>query len=564
VSINENATAGPQLAFESLLSQLVDRADEVRASHARLRELIRVTNDLTSNLDLPTVLRRIVEIAVDLVHAKYGALGVLGPDKRLEQFIHVGTDSELADRIGLLPQGKGLLGVLNDGHHAVRRDKIAEDDRSIGFPRNHPAMSSFLGVPIRVRDEIFGNLYLTEHREGSFSADDEALASALAATAGIAIENARLFEDAVYRERWSTALAATARQLVNDDTEPHLDHLVDQVRSLAGADLVTIAYVSPDRRSLTVSHIAGDADDQLAQTPFPIEGSVTAEALSNSEPIIHRGPRRRADDDASFDARALLCHAMVIPFRFNNATAGILNIARKPEKGPFNARDLDLGKSFASHISVSLARADAREAHRKIALMEDRTRIARDLHDHVIQRLFATALTLQAASAAVDQDTTPALLTAQIAEIDGAITQIRQSIFSLQQDVGSADSSVRGRVLEIVNRLEDQLATRPQVTFEGPVDLMAAPAVADDLIAVVNEALTNVVRHARATLVDLVVRAENSAITVEVLDNGVGPGNSPRLSGLNNMRSRAEARGGTFTIESGASGGTRIEWTVPV
>ncbi|WP_456697130.1 GAF domain-containing protein [Aeromicrobium sp. P5_D10] len=555
------STAGPRLAFESLLAQLVDRADEVMASHDRLRELIRVTNDLTSNLDLPTVLRRIVEIAVDLVHAKYGALGVLGPDRRLEQFIHVGTEDGLAQHIGLLPQGKGLLGVLNDGPHAVRRDAISEDDRSIGFPRNHPAMSSFLGVPIRVRGELFGNLYLTEHRSGSFSADDEALASALAATAGIAIENARLFEDAVYRERWSTALAATARQLVNDDTEPHLDHLVEQVRTLADADLVTIAHVTLDRDALSVDHAAGIGAESVIGSSFPIKGTVTAQALRSGEPMIFTGS---AEPDAhSFDEEALLRHAMVIPFTFNSSTAGMLSVARCPERDPFSARDLELGRSFASHISVSLARADARDAHRKIALMEDRTRIARDLHDHVIQRLFATALTLQAATSTVDPDTTPQLLTAQIAEIDGAITQIRQSIFSLQQDVGSVGTGVRARILEIVDRLQDQLTSRPRVTFHGPVDLMAESDVADDMIAVVNEALSNVVRHAKASSVDISVSAAGGQVSILIVDDGIGPGESPRLSGLRNMRSRAEARGGRFEIEPVPAGGTRVDWTVP-
>lgn len=559
---NDTTAAGPRLAFESLLAQLVDRADEVMASHERLRELIRVTNDLTSNLDLPTVLRRIVEIAVDLVHAKYGALGVLGPDRRLEQFIHVGTEDGLAQHIGLLPQGKGLLGVLNDGPHAVRRDTISDDERSIGFPRNHPAMDSFLGVPIRVRGELFGNLYLTEHRSGSFSADDEALASALAATAGIAIENARLFEDAVYRERWSTALAATARQLVNDDTEPHLDHLVDQVRRLADADLVSIAHLNPDRDALSVDHASGIGAESIITASFPIKNTVTGQALRSGDPVIFTGSPEPAAH--SFDEQALLRHAMVIPFTFNSSTAGILSLARSPERDPFSPRDLELGRSFASHISVSLARADARDAHRKIALMEDRTRIARDLHDHVIQRLFATALTLQAATATVDPKTTPQLLTTQIAEIDGAITQIRQSIFSLQQDVGTVGTGLRARILEIVDRLQDQLVSRPRVTFHGPVDLMADADVADDITAVVNEALSNVVRHADASTVDISVSATGGQVSILVVDDGEGPGESPRLSGLRNMRSRAEARGGWFEIKAVPAGGTQVDWSVPV
>ncbi len=197
-----------------------------------------------------------------------------------------------------------------------------------------------------------------------------------------------------------------------------------------------------------------------------------------------------------------------------------------------------------------------------MALLEDRSRIARDLHDHVIQRLFATGLNLQAAASAAD----PALaerITAQIQEIDGAITQIRQSIFGIRRDGESTSVSLRARILEIVDRSADQIANRPRVTFLGPVDLMADASLTDDMSAVVTEALTNAVRHAEAQQLEVTVSAVSGRVSIEVIDDGVGPGDSPRLSGLSNLRERAEARGGTFEISEASGGGTRLVWSVP-
>ena len=190
---------GPKLEFESALTHFVDRAQEMMSSQARMRDLIRINNELTSNLDLPNVLRRIVEIGKELLNARYAAMGVIGDERRLEQFIHVGMDPEVYEQIDHLPEGKGLLGALIDDPQPVRLETIASDTRSSGFPTHHPPMESFLGVPIRVRNEVYGNLYLTDSVNGVFSSDDEELAEALAATAGIAIENARLFDDSTYR-----------------------------------------------------------------------------------------------------------------------------------------------------------------------------------------------------------------------------------------------------------------------------------------------------------------------------------------------------------------------------
>ncbi len=230
--LDDSQSPGPALEFEVVLAQFVERAERMMRSQSRMRDLIRVNNDLTSNLDLETVLRRIVEIGLELIQARYGAMGVIGDERRLEQFIHVGMDPEIVAQIEHLPEGKGLLGALIDDPRPVRLSTIASDARSSGFPANHPPMNSFIGVPIRVRDAVFGNLYLTDSKNGEFSADDEEFAQALAATAGIAIENARLFEDAEYRARWSTALVDVSRRLMTAEDSDEVDVLLSRVKEL--------------------------------------------------------------------------------------------------------------------------------------------------------------------------------------------------------------------------------------------------------------------------------------------------------------------------------------------
>lgn len=554
---------GPDLEFEGLLDQLVNRAGHMTRAHRRLRDLIRVNNDLVSNLDLETLLRKIVEIGTELIHAEYGAMGVIAADQSLEKFITVGMDEETVALVGELPEGKGLLGAVISDPRPVRLAAICEDARSSGFPEHHPPMRSFLGVPIRVREEVYGNLYLTDSRNGEFSADDEELAEALAATAGIAIANARLFDDALYRERWASALADTARRLMEDDDDQHLGFLLEQVRELAEADLVCIARTSADGADLIVDRAIGVGADDLRSMSFPVEGSVSGQALRSGEPVLVSDGSALAD--LGFEQQTLLGPAMTIPFTVGPGPGGVLSLARLSGRPVFATRDLDMSRSFASHISVSIERAQSHLVRRRVALLEDRSRIARDLHDHVIQRLFATGLNLQAAAMRLaPQDAED--VTAQIREIDASIAQIRQSIFALNRDAEVTTVSLRARVLEIVDRLQadDHVGPRVQVAFLGPVDLMADADLTDDVTAVVAEALANVIRHAGAVHVDVVVSAAAGRVSVEVTDDGVGPGSSRRSSGLANLRARAEGRGGEFDLLPAPSGGAQLVWSVPV
>ncbi|MGJ9423678.1 sensor histidine kinase [Aeromicrobium sp. CF3.5] len=552
---------GPDFEFDQVLAQLVERADHMQRSHHRLRDLIRVNNDLTSNLDLETVLRKIVEIGVELVHAEYGAMGVIADDNTLEQLITVGMDDATIALVGEMPQGKGLLGALIDDPSPVRLAEISDDARSSGFPADHPPMRSFLGVPIRVREQVYGNLYLTDSRNGEFTADDEELAQSLAATAGIAIANARLFEDSLYRENWASALAETARLLIQDDDEEHLGFLMGRVKDLADAALVAIARVSSSGEDLIIDRAVGAGAEEMGAMSFPVDGSASGEAVRTRQPVLI--PDTCAQD-FGFAQRSELGPAMTIPVAMGSGVGGVLIVARLHGSPVFGVRDLDMGTSFASHVSVSIERAESRMVRQRVALLEERSRIARDLHDHVIQRLYATGLSLQAVAMKLPAEAAEDV-TGQIREIDASIAQIRQSIFALNRDSQVTTVNLRARVLEIVDRVETQEATglRPRVTFLGPVDLMADATLTDDVAAVVTEALANVQRHADAQKVDLVISAAAGQVTVEVTDDGTGPGASPRLSGLANLRARAEGHGGSFELLPASGGGTQMIWSVP-
>lgn len=553
-------SAGPKLQFESVLTHFVERAEEMISSQSRMRDLIRINHELTSNLDLPNVLRRIVEIGKELLNARYAAMGVIGDERRLEQFIHVGMAPDVYQQIDHLPEGKGLLGALIDDPQPVRLEAIASDARSSGFPAHHPPMDSFLGVPIRVRDEVYGNLYLTDSLNGAFSPDDEELAEALAATAGIAIENARLFADSSFRARWSSALAETTTRLMADEDDDHLSVIVEEVRRLADADLVTIALISDNGDEIVVDRASGSGADDLLSRSFSLTETFVGAALSEWEPILI--DEQHQLEPYGLAHEAVLGNAMVIPFGRRDKPVGVLAVSRSTGRLPFGPRDLELGVSFASHISLALDREESQRTRRRVALLEDRGRIARDLHDHVIQRLFATGLSMQGTAAIVGDEAAEQIAT-QIDELDGAIAQIRQSIFAMRRDRESTTVSLRARILEIVDRVSDQMATKPRVTFSGPVDLMASGGLTDDIAAVVTEALANAVRHARATTVDVNVTAAAGHVTIEVTDDGVGPGDSPKLSGLDNLRQRAESQGGTFAIHRASGGGTRLAWSVP-
>ncbi len=560
----------PLLEFDQLLLQLVDRAQELMGTQSRLRGLLAANTAIIGNLALPVVLRRIVEVACDLVNARYGALGVLAPVGGLEEFIHVGMDDDAVERIGHLPAGKGLLGALIDDPQPIRLRNIGDDPRSVGFPANHPPMASFLGVPIRVRDEVFGNLYLSESASGRFSEDDERVVIALAATAGVVIENARLFEQSKRRQDWLQASMQIQQRLMAPGGEDPLKLIARQARLLAEADLVSVVLPAVDPEVLHVAVASGARSEDIVGYTYPREDSMVGLALQTGQPVM-LGDAATEDRQVVHLSRVLeVGPTMVVPLIGAEGTRGALTVARQRGRRRFDDADLDMALAFANHAAVALELADARHDQERVLLLEDRDRIARDLHDHVIQRLFAAGMTLQGAAGLREAERT-ARIDRVVTDIDDVIAQIRTSIFGLRGSVAQRPNAPRARLLEVVGEARRVLGFEPRVRFGGPVDTMVGPDLADDLVAVAREALSNAARHAQATTVELSVTVAADALSLEVVDDGVGLGEITRRSGLDNMRVRAEQYGGTLEVGPAPAEhttpnreGTHLRWTIPL
>ncbi|ABW11406.1 GAF sensor signal transduction histidine kinase [Parafrankia sp. EAN1pec] len=551
-----------RLELDELMAQLVERAHEVMTTQGRLRGLLRAHRAVAADLSLEVVLRRIAEAACELVDARYGALGVIARDGRLEQFIHVGMDADLVGRIGHLPRGEGVLGLLTAEPRAVRLDDIAAHEHAVGFPPGHPPMRTFLGVPIKVRSEVFGNLYLTEKRGGRrFTAQDEELVLALAASAGVAIENARLFGAAQRRQQWLQASADIMRHLLADGPEP-LTLIVARAREVADADLACVLLADGATEELLVDAADGPQADRLLGESVPMAGTLAGRAVAAGRPLLV--------DDAAAEPGVTgfggldIGPLMVIPLVGAQVGTGAVVLARGPAGRPFADGDLDMAATFAGHVQVALGLAASRATRDRLLVLEDRDRIARDLHDHVMQRLYAVALGLQGMAAAEERPQSAGRLTTYVDDLDATIREIRSTVFELRGRRSTGGPGVRARLGEIVEEVAEALGFSPRLRVDGPLDTALEGNIADHLLAVARESLSNVARHARASRVELSVTVGQGWLCAEVTDDGVGLGDTGRRSGLRNLRSRAEELGGTFDIAPGPSGGTRLRWAVPL
>jgi len=547
----------PRVQLDRLLDELVERAREVLTTQGRLRALIRANQMVVEQLDLPIVLRRIVEVAVDLVGAQYGALGVIAPGGGLEQFIHVGMPPEQVELIGHLPQGHGLLGALIDDPRPIRLDHITDDQRSAGFPQHHPPMGSFLGVPVRVRDEVFGNLYLTNAKSGSFGADDEQLAISLAGTAGLAIDNARLFAQTKLQEAWAAAAAEITAVLPELEQRDSIGILVEKVLQISGADFVAVTLPTDDSDQLVIEAAQGSGAEALVGRVFPSPGTIAGSVFDSKQPRLVEDSRTVTGLQWELEPGPV----MALPLLSSGRVHGVMVVGRKSGRIRFTRDELDMAADFAAQASIAMELGRRRADKVRMQLMEDRARIARDLHDHVIQQLFATGLELQGVIPGIP-DALADTVSRSVANLDMAITQIRHAIFALSATAGPS-ASLRNQVIEVTNELTAWLPRAPTVNFSGPVDVLVTGEVADDALAVVREALTNVVKHASAHHATVNVVAVGDSVVVEVADDGAGTGPLERRSGLANLEMRANRHGGSFTFDS-RPGATRVRWEVPI
>ena len=551
-----------QLHLRELLTEVQDRIEQIVKGRDRLDGLVQAMLVVTSGLELDATLRTIVHTAIELVDARYGALGVRGHDHELTEFIYEGIDEATRQLIGPLPEGRGVLGVLIDEPTPIRLDSIFHHPASVGFPPNHPPMSTFLGVPIRIRDEVYGNLYLTEKVSGQpFSGDDEVLALALASAAGIAIDNARLYEQSQARRAWIEATRDIGTELLSG-TDPTTAYqlIAEKALRLTGAAVTLVAV--PVDNDMATSNVAdllivetvGAATTSTAGQTIPIAGTSIGQAFHE------RSPRRLDKIDVPIDGVECAGPALVLPLRTTDTVAGVVVALQHDGARPFSDEQLEMMAAFTDQAALAWQLASTQRRIRELDVLADRERIARDLHDHVIQRLFAVGLVLQGTIPRATSTEVQQRLSGSVDDLQGVIEEIRTAIFDLH---GTSPGITRLR-----QRLDEAVAQfagsdlRTTVQFVGPLSVVDA-ALADHTEAVVREAVSNAVRHADAKTLAVTVTVEDD-VCVEVIDDGRGLPSDITGSGLTNLRHRAHQAGGTFTIEDAPGGGTALRWSAPL
>ena len=524
-----------------------------------------------SGSQLEATLHDIVQAAVRHVNAGYGAMGVLTPDgRRLDRFVIVGMGPQDRDRIGQPPTGHGILGLLVDEPETVRLDDLGAHPASTGFPPGHPPMHSFLGVPVRVGDSIFGNLYLTEKSDGGpFTPADEEAAQALAAVAGMAIENARLAERAEARRKWGQAATEMATALLSGaDPDDVLRAVSTQVSALTNADMAGVLSPSlDDDETMTIVAAVGHASGDVEGVRLPrASGSYLAQLQEAGVPRliedVSTTPLLGLNSPAAVEVTAAFGPAMTAPLG-HTPGQGLLTVMRSAGREQFSPDDLDLLSAFAAQASVVLELARAQERERRLQVQADRDRIARDLHDHVVQRIFATGLALDRISRSLEE-TSPevaARIADRVDELDGTIARIRSSIFELQEADDASPDAVRRRISDVVRSVTEAHDLRADLRIGNEVEDLP-PDLVQDVVAVVRELVTNVVRHAEASRLTVAV-AVGDEVSVVVTDDGRGLPPITVRSGLSNLSVRAERRGGRLTTSTGTSG-TEVTWSVPL
>jgi signal transduction histidine kinase len=562
----------PQLRLDELLAELQGRLQAVLATRDQMRGLLEAVVAIGSGLDLESTLRRIVETAVGLVDATYGALGVIGEGKRVAEFIPVGLSQDEIAKIHHWPEGRGLLGLLIDDPRPLRLADIAAHPASSGFPDGHPPMRSFLGVPVRVREEVFGNLYLTGKRGGGeFTEDDEAVLVALGAAAGVAVENARLYEAARRQQRWIQASAeVTTRLLSGSEPAEVLADVTRRARELSGADLAVLALPDEDGRRLTITYADGDGADAARGMVLPIGQSLSGRVLATGEHV--NSDDFATDERAALAARGAMSQigpAVLFPLGAPGNVRGVLTVGRRHGSPPFPPTQADVAASFAAQAGVALELAASRAEAERLSLYEDRDRIARDLHDLVIQRLYATGMSLEGTMPMITRPEVASRITNAVDAMDETIKEIRSAIFALQARDSAGQPDLRADVVAVVEEMTPMLGFAPSLRLGAGLGGQVSPEVADQALAALREALSNAARHASASHVDVTVDVDQRGIlAVQVTDNGTGLPAEGRRSGLRNLADRADKLGGELRLgpaDPGAtSPGTKLEWRVPL
>ncbi|NEW46895.1 GAF domain-containing sensor histidine kinase [Nocardia cyriacigeorgica] len=555
-----------QTRLRELLNEVQDRISEIIGVRDQMDRLIEAMLVITAGLDLDNTLRSIVHTAIELVDARFGALGVKEADKsstRLSEFIYEGIDDHTRILIGDLPQGHGVLGLLFEQPKPIRLTDLSQHPSSVGFPPHHPPMRTFLGVPVQVRDEIFGNLYLTEKaNDQEFTADDEVVVQALAAAAGIAIANSRLYEESRVRQQWLEATQEVATAvLAHADPIDVLQLITARALALTRSAAAYLALPEdPDTPSEEVTELvvmsAAGADADMIGQRIPVRWSAADLRF-----------QRIADSPAAEDlppvSDAAGASTETSQLRAGHSVIGVLVTVRPADMAVLDSTGRRMMTAFADQAALALQLADTQRRMRDLDVVSERDRIARDLHDHVIQRLFAVGLSLQGTAQRARAPEVKSRLADTIDDIQSIVQDIRHSIFDLHAGSTAETPVLRKRLHALVSEMTAETDLRTSIRLSGPVSVLS-PTMFDHVEAVLREGLSNVVRHARASAVSVKLTIGDDVV-LEVIDDGVGlPDIIERHSGLANMAARTEEAGGTFGVEPNPSGGTILRWSVPL
>lgn len=559
----------PEPNLETLLGEMQTRLRAMLATCDAMRGLLEAVVAVGSGMDLDLMLRRIAAAAIDLTGARYAALGVTGPTGVLVHFVPVGLGEEQVAGIDRWPEGKGVLGVLRHYPRPLRLTDVAEHPQSVGFPAGHPPMRSFLGVPVLVRGEAVGGLYLTEKETGDqFSKDDEAMVSALAAAAGVAIANARLYEEARRQQRWMHASAEVTTQLLSGTEQQHvLQTITGWALALSGADLAVLALPDDDGRRLTIVHADGDGADRVRGLVLEAGGSLSGQVLAGGQPLFTDD--YATDKRTAAAARRPMGHlgpAYVFPLGGAGNVRGVLTVARCRGGFPFPPTATDVVASFAAQAGIALELAERRRDAERVSVYEDRDRIARDLHDQVIQRLYATCMSLQAIMPMVTAPRVAGRVGRAVDDMDEIIAGIRATIFALNARDQDKPVSLRAQVVDVVDEMTPLLGYAPEIRLSIGLGEQVTGEPAGHVLVALREALSNAARHAHASKVEVVLAASDE-LSLLVRDDGTGISPGVPRSGLANLSERAEQLGGTLRVGPAdpATGiGTELDWRVPL
>jgi signal transduction histidine kinase len=521
---------------------------------------------LSSDLSLETVLQRIVELATRVTGARYGALGVLGPDRLIHEFITTGMDDDTRRAIGHYPTGGGILGVLIETEEPLRLPEISRDPRSVGFPPHHPPMKSFLGAPVKALGRVYGNIYLTEKQDAAeFSAEDEEDLMVLATQAGIAIANAQLYAETKLRARWLDASAEIMTAILsNTPIEQVLDTAASRARELVGGDLATIA--TPDEAGdLEVVAASGLLADDLVGTRFSADDSLSGESIRTRAAVVLEDASGDPHRDQPIVRAGTVGPALLVPLTQGESAFGSLTVANAVGGRQFRDQDVRVVTSFASQASIALEYARVRGELERLVVLEDRERIAKELHDGVIQALFAVGMGLQGTAMLAGDEGLAHRIEGAVTELDRVIRDLRNYIFGLRPGI-LADRQLGQALQDLAADFESKSGVTMVVDIDGEAAAELASR-AGDVVQLVREALSNVGRHAAAVTCRVSLRRQDGRVVLEIDDDGSGF--DPEAAhgtgnGLRNLADRAEALGGTLRIESIPGEGATVRLEVPV